>query len=370
MLTCTLLLCTRVLCAALLMSRFASASGARDDDEWWSNAVNRNDALKGSHSLWADRSLRRKAPTVIKHAARWTGTASDSRKPVIIVTGGIACGRTTLVRQLVAAARDARRNATDERVLAVITHRFWQEYGVTSPPPPDSPGALHVRHHSVFDFGNACICCAPDGDFQALLKRLCAEEDESTVPPCAAVIVETTGTADPAMFARILMQDDALAERFVLRSIVCVLDARTAVRAFAAPDLAGAKNPVRQMTLVADRVVLTHAAEAATSGAIFDPAAVTTRLKSTKDSASATEDCAAAADDAKIVMTCDDDVGPTRLELEKAVIIQNVRAREATAAAAKESTAAAAPAAEEATKAARLRSELREREVALLVIDR
>ena len=151
---------------------------------------------------------------------------------MIIVTGPIGGGKSSVVRHL--AARDA----------LVVTHRYWQDWGTTPPPQDDG-----VDYASVFDFGNACVCCAPDGDLQALLKKK---------KSARSVVIETTGTADPALFARVLHQDAKLRELYVLRSIVFVGDARDVGKQLAAPDSPGAPNPHRLQLLAANHAVLTR----------------------------------------------------------------------------------------------------------------
>ena len=144
----------------------------------------------------------------------------------------VATDSDRVVRHL--AARDA----------LVVTHRYWQDWGTTPPPQDDG-----VDYASVFDFGNACVCCAPDGDLQALLKKK---------KSARSVVIETTGTADPALFARVLHQDAKLRELYVLRSVVFVADARDVRKQLAAPDSPGAPNPHRLQLLAANHAVLTR----------------------------------------------------------------------------------------------------------------
>ena len=115
------------------------------------------------------------------------------------------------------------------------------------------------RHRcaSVFDFGNACVCCAPDGDLQALLKKK---------KSARSVVIETTGTADPALFARVLHQDAKLRELYVLRSVVFVGDARDVRKQLAAPDSPGAPNPHRLQLLAANHAVLTRGGDVTLTG--------------------------------------------------------------------------------------------------------
>ena len=237
------------------------------DKEWWRNVSSRQAVIQQTDSLWADQSIKRRKPKAITMPAAWSGPG-DARVPLILVTGGLGSGKSEVVRGLAAAARRAGLG-TAARPLIVVTHRYWQEHGVTPPPRSVGYGGFGdgVKHHAVFDFGNACICCAPDGDLQALLKRLHPRG-------AGAVVVETTGTSDPALFARILFQDETLLRMFALRSIVAAFDARTIAKSLAMPDRPGAKNPFRLQLLAADRVLLSHGPDCADGGAAARAACV------------------------------------------------------------------------------------------------
>ena len=203
--------------------------GGLFEKEWFRHLDARQEVLRKTESLWSDRSRPPRKPKALPPAKAWA--PGDAQTPVIIVTGPIGGGKSSVVGHL--AARDA----------LVVTHRYWQDWGTTPPPQDDG-----VEYASVFDFGNACVCCAPDGDLQALLKKKTAR----------SVLIETTGTADPALFARVLHQDAILRERYVLRSVVFVADARDVRKQLAAPDSPGAPNPHRLQLLAANHAVLTR----------------------------------------------------------------------------------------------------------------
>ena len=210
--------------------RSSGTKGGLFEKEWFSHIEQRQDVLRRTESLWSDRSRPPRKPKALPPAKAWE--PGDARTPVIIVTGPIGGGKSSVVGHL--AARDA----------LVVTHRYWQDWGTTPPPQDDG-----VDYASVFDFGNACVCCAPDGDLQALLKKK---------KTARSVVIETTGTADPALFARVLHQDAKLRELYVLRSIVFVADARDVGKQLAAPDSPGAPNPHRLQLLAANHAVLTR----------------------------------------------------------------------------------------------------------------
>jgi hypothetical protein len=216
-----------------------ATKGGLFEKEWFRHLEQRQDVLRRTESLWSDRSRPPRKPKALPPAKAWE--PGDARTPVIIVTGPIGGGKSSVVGHL--AARDA----------LVVTHRYWQDWGTTPPPPQDND----IDYASVFDFGNACVCCAPDGDLQALLKKK---------KTARSVLIETTGTADPALFARVLHQDAKLRERYVLRSVVFVADARDIKKQLAAPDSPGAPTPHRLQLLAANHAVLTRGGDVTLPG--------------------------------------------------------------------------------------------------------
>jgi hypothetical protein len=225
-----------------MAANFAQQRGTKGglfEKEWFRHLDARQEVLRKTESLWSDRSRPPRKPKALPPAKAWA--PGDARTPVIIVTGPIGGGKSSVVRHL--AARDS----------LVITHRYWQDWGTTPPPPRDDG----IDRASVFDFGNACVCCAPDGDLQALLKKK---------KSARSVVIETTGTADPALFARVLHQDAKLRELYVLRSVVFVADARDVRKQLAAPDSPGAPNPHRLQLLAANHAVLTRGGDVSLPG--------------------------------------------------------------------------------------------------------
>ena len=224
--------------AANTFAQQRGTKGGLFEKEWFRHIEQRQDVLRRTESLWSDRSRPPRKPKALPPARAWE--PGDERTPVIIVTGPIGGGKSSVVDHL--AARDA----------LVVTHRYWQDWGTTPPPQDDG-----IDRASVFDFGNACVCCAPDGDLQALLKKK---------KSARSVVIETTGTADPALFARVLHQDAKLRELYVLRSIVFVGDARDVRKQLAVPDSPGAPNPHRLQLLAANHAVLTRGGDVTLPG--------------------------------------------------------------------------------------------------------
>ena len=195
----------------------------------------RQEVLRKTESLWSDPI---KATTSPKRCRRKGLGAGRRRERVIIVTGPLGGGKSSVVRHL--AARDA----------LVVTHRYWRWPGA---PRRRLRATMASIARAFFDFGNACVCCAPDGDLQALLKK----EEIGPVRPH-----RDDGHGGPgAVRRRLPSPGRGLGSWRVLRSVVFVADARGAVRKqLAVPDSPGAPNPHR-LPAAANHAVLTRGGE-------------------------------------------------------------------------------------------------------------
>jgi G3E family GTPase len=98
---------------------------------------------------------------------------------------------------------------------------------------------------------NGCVCCTFRGDLADTLRDLLARRDAGTVPDFARVLVETTGLADPAPIAQMLLNNPLVSHFARLDAIVTTVDAANAPR-----QLAEHPQAVKQVAL-ADRLLLT-----------------------------------------------------------------------------------------------------------------
>jgi len=73
----------------------------------------------------------------------------------------------------------------------------------------------------VFEMNNGCICCTVRGDLMRILDGLLRRKGKFD-----AIIVETTGLADPAPVAQTFFMDDNLGRKTKLDAIVTVADAK------------------------------------------------------------------------------------------------------------------------------------------------
>lgn len=124
--------------------------------------------------------------------------------PVTVLTGFLGAGKTTLLNRILTERHGKK--------YAVIVNEFGEE-GIDNDLVVDAD-------EEVFEMNNGCICCTVRGDLIRILGGLMKRADKLD-----AIIVETTGLADPAPVAQTFFVDQDVADRTVLDAIVTVADA-------------------------------------------------------------------------------------------------------------------------------------------------
>ncbi len=124
--------------------------------------------------------------------------------PVTVLTGFLGAGKTTLLNRILTEQHGKK--------YAVIINEFG-ETGIDNDLVVDAD-------EEVFEMNNGCICCTVRGDLIRILGGLMKRADKFD-----AIIVETTGLADPAPVAQTFFVDQDVAERTRLDAIVTVADA-------------------------------------------------------------------------------------------------------------------------------------------------
>ncbi len=129
---------------------------------------------------------------------------STKQVPVTVLTGFLGAGKTTLLNRILTEQHGHR--------YAVIVNEFGEE-GIDNDLVVDAD-------EEVFEMNNGCICCTVRGDLIRILSGLMKRADQLD-----AIIVETTGLADPAPVAQTFFVDDDVASRTKLDAIITVADA-------------------------------------------------------------------------------------------------------------------------------------------------
>jgi G3E family GTPase len=131
--------------------------------------------------------------------------AVDGRIPVTVLTGYLGAGKTTLLNRILSEPHGRR--------YAVIVNEFG-ETGID--------GDLIVSaDEELFEMNNGCICCTVRGDLIRTLHELLAKGGSFD-----AIIIETTGLADPGPVVQTFFVDHYLQARTVLDSVTTLVDAR------------------------------------------------------------------------------------------------------------------------------------------------
>jgi G3E family GTPase len=131
-------------------------------------------------------------------------TSSD-KIPVTVLTGYLGAGKTTLLNRILSEPHGKR--------YAVIVNEFG-EIGI------DNELVVGVDEE-VFEMNNGCICCTVRGDLVRILDGLMRRKGKFD-----AIIVETTGLADPAPVAQTFFIDENVGRKTKLDAVVTVADAK------------------------------------------------------------------------------------------------------------------------------------------------
>jgi G3E family GTPase len=132
-------------------------------------------------------------------------TPSSEKIPVTVLTGYLGAGKTTLLNRILSEQHGKK--------YAVIVNEFG-EIGIDN-------DLVIGADEEVFEMNNGCICCTVRGDLVRILDGLMKRKGKFD-----AIIVETTGLADPAPVAQTFFVDEDVQKNARLDAVVTVADAK------------------------------------------------------------------------------------------------------------------------------------------------
>jgi len=125
--------------------------------------------------------------------------------PVTVLTGYLGAGKTTLLNRILSEPHGKK--------YAVIVNEFG-EIGIDN-------DLVVGADEEVFEMNNGCICCTVRGDLVRILDGLMRRKGKFD-----AIIVETTGLADPAPVAQTFFIDENVGRKTKLDAVVTIADAK------------------------------------------------------------------------------------------------------------------------------------------------
>ncbi len=130
---------------------------------------------------------------------------ASQKIPVTVLTGYLGAGKTTLLNRIL--------SENHGKKYAVIVNEFG-EIGIDN-------DLIIGADEEVFEMNNGCICCTVRGDLVRIMDGLMKRKGKFD-----AIIVETTGLADPAPVAQTFFVDEDVQKNARLDAVVTVADAK------------------------------------------------------------------------------------------------------------------------------------------------
>jgi G3E family GTPase len=123
--------------------------------------------------------------------------------PILLVTGFLGAGKTSLINRLLA-------EPGGRRIAAIVN-----DFGAID----IDAALLGAVTDGVVSLKNGCICCTLQGDLMRTLHNVMARQ-----PAPDAIVIETSGVSDPAEIVRALL-DPVIFKAAALDTVVCLVDA-------------------------------------------------------------------------------------------------------------------------------------------------
>ena len=168
----------------------------------------------------------------------------DARVPVTILTGFLGSGKTTLLNHIL--------TATHGKKIAIIENEFGE---TAIDDKLLSNNSKFKTDEQIVEVLNGCICCSVRQDLVVVLQRLagCTQAGDLKLD---AIIIETTGMADPAPVAQTFLIHEDIKAFARLDGIVTMVDAKHVERHLDAIKPEDVVNEAQAQAAFADRLLL------------------------------------------------------------------------------------------------------------------
>ena len=162
----------------------------------------------------------------------------DGKLPVTILTGFLGSGKTTLLNYILKGKHGWK--------IAVIENEYG-DVGIDD----ELVSRQFQSTEEIFEMNNGCICCTVRGDLIRIVGKLIRRKT-----PLDAIVIETTGLADPGPVAQSFFMDETIKAKTRLDGIVTVVDAKHIVQHLDEEKEAGTVNEAIQQIAFADFILI------------------------------------------------------------------------------------------------------------------
>ena len=132
-------------------------------------------------------------------------TDTQAQIPVTVLTGYLGSGKTTLLNRILSEEHGKR--------YAIIVNEFG-EIGIDN-------DLIVESDEEIYEMNNGCVCCTVRGDLIRVVEGLMRRPGRFD-----AILVETTGLADPVPVAQTFFMDDDVRSKTRLDAVVALVDAK------------------------------------------------------------------------------------------------------------------------------------------------
>lgn len=132
-------------------------------------------------------------------------TTTHDPIPVTVLTGYLGAGKTTLLNRIL--------TEDHGKKYAVIVNEFG-EIGIDN-------DLIVESDEEIYEMNNGCVCCTVRGDLIRVVQGLTRRPGRFD-----AIIVETTGLADPVPVAQTFFMDDDVRAKTRLDAVIALVDAK------------------------------------------------------------------------------------------------------------------------------------------------